>query len=517
MIVDEIRTRLIPLVGDEIDFAVERPSRPEYGDYSTNAALVAAKQQGKNPRELAEELVSKLSGDDLFEKVEVAGPGFVNFTVAATAWQQAVAEILKRGNDFGRQKATGQKVQVEFISANPTGPLTLGNGRGGFGGDVLANVLAWSGHQVEREYYINDAGNQVIALGKTVRGDEHLYAGEYIADLKEKVGPSETPAEAGGAAAKLMLAEIKRTVVRMGIRYDAWFSEQVELHDQGKVEKVLGDLVAAKVTYQQDGAIWLKTTDYGDDKDRVLKKADEEVTYLAVDIAHYYENFVTGKLDRKINILGADHHGYVGRMQAGVEILRQAEGFTGQSDILIAQLVRLMRDGQEVRMSKRAGTYVTLDELLDEVEVDVARFFFVMHAWNTHMDFDLDLAKEQSQKNPVYYVKYAHARISSILKKAGEQPVGDLTKLGDPREFALIRELVELPALIAETAQDYQVQRLPHYTMRLADAFHQFYERCPVISDDADLTAARVALLKATQQVLQNVSDVIGIDAPEKM
>lgn len=515
MVAAKIREIIAQLVPEGTDFTVERPKQADHGDYASNVALVVAKQLGQNPRELAEKWQAQLQDNPLFSAVSVAGPGFLNFTVASGTWHDVVRQIAAQGAKFGTFPATNQKIQVEFISANPTGPLTLGNGRGGFGGDVLARVLARAGHQVEREYYINDAGNQIVSLGKTLTGEEPLYAGEYIKDLQKKVATSGDSLTVGKAGAEAMLAELQQTVARMNINFDTWFSEQ-SVYDSGRIEKVLTDLAKAGATFKQDGALWLRTTEHGDDKDRVLRKQDGELTYLAADIAHYYENFVTGGLDHKINILGADHHGYVARMQAAVEMLRQAEGFTGQSTIIITQLVRLIRDGQEVKMSKRAGTYVTLDELLEEIDVDVARFFFVMKSFDTHMDFDFDLAKEQNQKNPVFYLKYAHARIASILREAPEGS-GTLARLSDPHELALIRELARFPELIQEIATDYQVHRLPHYALGVADRFHQFYEHCKVISEDAELTTDRVQLLRATQIVLQNIGSSLGITMPEQM
>lgn len=517
MVAEKIRELLSEVVPKGTDFSVERPQQAGHGDYATNAALVAAKTSGKNPRVLAEELATKLAKHDLFSNVSVAGPGFVNFVVSPKAWQNALQQILTDRGDYGRFPPTHQKTQVEFISANPTGPLTLGNGRGGFGGDVLANVLSLVGHAVEREYYINDAGNQIVSLGKTLRGDEKLYAGDYVDELASKVNVK-NPAEVVGAeGAGVMLEDIKQTTQRMGIRFDAWFSE-TSVYTSGRVSEVLEMLGKAGATYESEDALWLKTAAQGDDKDRVLRKADGEFTYLAADIAHYYENFVTGRLDRKINILGADHHGYVARMQAAVELLRQATSFTGESTIIITQLVRLIRDGKEVKMSKRAGTYVALEELLDEIDVDVARFFFVMKSFDTHMDFDLDLAKEQSQKNPVFYVKYAHARICSIMAKSDlKDAPADLRKLTQPAECALIRELAEFPAIIQRTAADYQVQRLPHYALGLADVFHNFYETCQVITADEELTKARLQLVRATRIVLQNVGETLGISMPERM
>lgn len=519
MVTEQIRTLLQELTDTDANFTVERPKQPEHGDYASNAALVVAKKQGINPRSLAEQLAEKLNADERFESVEVAGPGFLNFRLAPSMWAQAVEEILDARAKYGTFPKTDKKVQVEFISANPTGPLTLANARGGFGGDVLARVFERAGHDVIREYYVNDAGNQIAQLGATLKGEagEGGYQGEYVDELREQVDTDGTTDEVGAAGAAIMLKQIQRVVKQVGIEFDTWFSERKELHESGEIDKTLADLKKVDATYEKDGALWLKTTHLDDDKDRVLRKSDGELTYLAADLAHFYHQFVQQRLDQSFLLVGADHHGYIGRMMAGVEFLRKAEHFDGRLNILVTQLVRLIRGGQEVKMSKRAGTYMALEELLEEVEPDVARFFFVMKSFDTHMDFDLDLAKEHSQKNPVWYLKYAYARIAGILKKAGRKGGDDLARLDDPAERALIAGLAEFPAVVARTAEDYQVQRIPHYALGLADAFHKFYERCPVISDDKELSAARLRLVEATRQVLDNVGETLGIEMPERM
>lgn len=518
MIRSEIETIITRALGGGVDFAVDRPAKDEHGDFASNVALVAAQQQGKNPRELAESLVKKLRDDKLFTKVEVAGPGFLNFTVASAAWQGELAAILKAKAEFGTWPATGKKIQVEFISINPTGPLHVGHGRGAFAGDVLANVLQRAGNTVEREYYINDAGRQIEILGEAVKGKTDAYKGEYIDHARKKVDITKSTERVGAEAAKLFIGYIQQTVKRMGIKFDVWFSETKELHERDEVKRVLADLAKAGRTYERDGALWLKSSEHGDDKDRVLRKSDGEYTYVAPDLAYHYHKLVKRSFDRAINIWGADHHGAVKRLKAGVEFIREIEGFSGQLVILLAQMVRLVEGGKELKMSKRTGTYVTLDELLDEVDTDVARFFYVMRSLDTQMDFDLDLAREQSQKNPVYYLKYAYARIAGILKKAGRaHRLADLANLEHPAELVLIKQLDEFPTVIAETAEDYQVQRLPHYALKLADVFHKFYEQCPVISDDKALTAARLKLVEGTRIVLKNVGDTLGITMPERM
>lgn len=518
MVTDQIRSAIREVVGDEVEFAVDSPPPGQLGDYSTNAALILAGQQSEQPLVIAEGLAKKLAGKKLFDKVEVAPPGFLNITVAHAAWADTVDAILKDGERFGNWPNTKRRVQIEFISANPTGPLTLANGRGGFGGDVLGRVLARAGNKVEREYYLNDAGVQVETLGKAIKGESDDYGGAYLAELKKELDTTASAREVGAAAAKILAKQIQATVQRMGIKFDTWFSETKELYGTGEVAKTLELLAKAGASYERDGALWLKSTDQGDDKDRVLRKSDGELTYMAADLAYHLHKLAERKFDEAINIWGADHHGYVARLTAGVEQLRTVKPFDGKLTILITQLVRLVQGGQEVKMSKRAGTYVALDDLLDEVPADVARFFFVMKSFDTHMDFDLDLAKQDSQKNPVYYLKYAHARIAGILKKVGEPAArANLAKLTDPAETTLIRDLSEFPDVIRQTADDYQVQRIAHYALDLADRFHKFYERCPVISDDKALSAARLKLLTATQVVFQNVGETLGIEMPDRM
>lgn len=499
-----------------------------FGDYSTNAVLKLAKQQGKNPLELAQEISQKIQ-DPMFAKVEVAPPGFINFTLSQEFLVAQILEILKAKEKYGASNVgLGDKVQVEFISANPTGPLTLGNGRGGFFGDVLANVLAKAGFRVCREYFVNDAGYQVEVLGHSVLKDEQAqYKGDYIDKLNKKFVCwlcSKNPKKVGQKAAKYILKKMLQPTIseRMKIRFDEWVSERA-IRESGLTDKVLAKLKEAELTYEQDGATWFKSTEFGDDKDRVLITSAKDgkasaATYLLPDGAYHYKKFVEDKFSKVINVWGADHHGYIARLQA----IKKALEMPGELEVVIMQLVRLMVKGQEVKMSKRAGTYITLDELLEEIPLDVARFFFLMRAPNTHMDFDLDLAKEQSDKNPVYYVQYAYARICSILRKApsASQPLNDLIaqSLAHPSELALIKQLIRLPEIIADTAQDYQVHRLPQYSLDLVRSFHKFYEDCKVIDEsNKDLTAARLALCEATRITLKNTLSLMGISAPEKM
>jgi arginyl-tRNA synthetase len=523
------------------EIRIEIPENKVNGDYSTNVAMVLAKVVKKNPMETAQSLESAITNQELgiFEKIEVVKPGFINFFLSKDYLQKQVGEILKVKDRYGNLEiGQKQKINVEFISANPTGPLTLGNGRGGFCGDVLANILEKTGYRVTREYYINDAGEQIKKLGHSILGDEEgVYKGDYILDLrkrlKEKICPSGVPLSGrkedvmklGKKAVDLILKEmIMPTVKKMSIKFDKWFYES-ELYKSGEVEKSLEFLKKKKLAYEKDGALWFKSTQFGDDKDRVLIKADGEKTYLASDVAYLKNKFKRG-FKKLIYIWGADHFGYIGRIKAAAEAL----GYKKEDiEIIIMQLVKLFEKGKEVRMSKRTGVYVTLDELIDEVGLDVARFFFLTRSPDSHLNFDLDLAKEQSEKNPVYYVQYANARICSILRKLNSKfeirnskqipnsKFKNFKLLNHPSELNLIKQLIRFPEIIEDTAKDYQVQRLPQYAVDLATSFHQFYRDCQVLSEDGELRKARLGLVLATKIVLKNTLDLMGISAPEKM
>lgn len=498
--------------------SVERPKDGQFGEYTTNVALVLSKLAKKSPMEIAELLKEKLTAPD-FSRIEVANPGYLNFYLSQTELAGRVEEILKAGKEYGNTSfGAGVKVNNEFISANPTGPLTVGNGRGGFYADALANVLRKAGYGVTNEYYVNDAGEQVMKLGHSVLKDtEAVYGGDYIEQLalnNQQTGVRET----GEWAAKEVLEKmIKQSVAeKMQIHFDIWTSEKQLIAD-GYVEKAIDILKEKKLTFEEEGALWLKTTQFGDDKDRVLVKGDGSKTYFASDAG-----YILNKMERGFTVFieswGADHHGYISRFKA----VAQALGFTGEIRFLIVQLVKVVKDGVEVRMSKRAGNVITIDELIETVGHDVARFFFLMYAPETHMNFDLGLAEERSQKNPVYYVQYAHARLFSILRKAKEEGcdtlAGDLMLLAHPKERELIQELMFFPELVETVATDYTVHKLPQYAMKLADKFHSFYDACRVIdSENNELTAARLQLVRATQVVLAETLALMGISAPEKM
>lgn len=497
---------------------VELPEEELHGDYATNIAMVVTKQTKKSPIEIAENLGSRLQtlGSGFFEKVEVAKPGFINFFISREYLQRQVGEILKQKEKFGQLKiGRGKRVQVEFISANPTGPLTVGNARGGPFGDVLANVLKKAGFRVERAYYINDYGMQILILGHSVLKDnEAQYKGSYIDYLNKKIKERE-PSKAGEAAARIIIEEmIKKTTDRLGIKYDEWFSE-LSLHKTKEVDKALEFLKKKDLIYEKDGAWWFLSSKYGDKRDRVVIKSDREKTYLAGDIAYHRYKFEKKKFDKVIDVWGADHAGDVVGLQAAVEAL----GHKGKLDIILLQFVTLFERKERLKMSKRRGMYISMDELLNEVPLDVIRFFFLQKSADTHLNFDISLAKEQSEKNPVYYVQYAHARIFSILKKVKklELKINNLGPLKHPSELALIKQLIRFPEIVTETSKDYQVQRLPQYAVELATIFHQFYRDCRVITEDKDLTQARLALISTTKIILRNTLDLMGISAPEKM
>lgn len=512
---------------------IEPPSDATHGDYATNVAMQLAPAVKDSPTRIATKLVAAIGHVPGVESVEVVPPGFINFRVAPAWFFRAVRSILDDPKGFGRSTVgQNRRIVLEFISANPTGPMTLGNGRGGFSGDALANVMGTAGYAVHREYYVNDIGNQIDRLAESVirrsfqvQGinldyPAELYQGEYISDLAKKLqlhryslkSAPELKERIKGRVVGLMLKDLERVVEKkMQITFDRWFKES-ELHQAKLGEKVLGLLRDKGLLYEQDGAVLIKTTTYGDDKDRVLIKSDGSFTYFLSDIALRYNRFVERKFEREVLFLGADHHGYIGRIKAAMSAL----GFPGAVDFYIVQFVRLMKDGVEVKISKRAGNFVTIEELIDEVGTDVARFFFLMHAANTHMDFDLTLAKQKSDQNPVYYVQYAHARICSMVKKAKGLPATRPNPQTDPSEIQLMKELLRLPTLIEEVAMTYDVHKLPFYAINVATVFHSFYTKVRVI-DEGKVDPRRLALAEAAKIVLAKTLGLMGITAPEKM
>ena len=532
---------------------VEVPGNREHGDYTSNVAFCLAKFLHKSPSATADELVKKIKKISAFTEVSAdkkefskieAKNGFINFFLSPECLRHQLKEILEKKDKYGESNVKGQmsSVNVEFISANPTGPLTIGNGRGGFYGDTLVNILESQGYKVMREYYINDRGEQILTLGRSIkkaqgshslipgieefappwRGEgripgigaveENLYRGDYINDLAKQVNRNLSVEEAGQKAIELILKTYIRPVIRrLGIKFDNWFSEK-SLYKGSKYGEIMEDLMRRDFIYEKDGATWMKTSQLGDSKDRVLIKKDGSETYFLSDILYHFDKFKIRKFDKVIDIWGADHHGYAPRLKAALKALGLPED---NLEIIITQLVRLVKNGKEVKISKRAGVFIKLEELIDEVGLDAARFFFLMYSPNTHMDFDMKLAKERSEKNPVYYVQYAHARISSILRKARLKSNFKLMK--NDAELNLVRKLVEYPEILSDIAVNYEVHRLPRYALELAREFHNFYEKYRVITEDKSLTSARLGLVTATKIVLANALNLMGIKAPNKM
>jgi len=503
-------------------FAVTETAE-RFGDYATNIAMKLSKIVGERPEEIAKKIIKIIGESDnqIIAAATFAGPGFINFKIALPYLQQKILEIIEKDEKYGSSDVgEDRRINIEFISANPTGPLTVGNSRGGVIGDVLANIFLKIGWKVTREYYFNDAGGQIDILGHSIlKDDQAEYKGEYIDKLNKEIKSSDYR-EVGKKAAQIIIDTIKKTTKKMGINFDVWFAEGKDLRDKGKIDEIINWLKEKDLIYDKDGALWFFSTKYGDDKDRVLIKSDGEPTYFALDCAYHKNKFIDRKFDRAINVWGADHYGDLARLKGFV----QALGYKDKFHILLHQFVRIVKDGCEVRMSKRAGNYITVDDLLKEVGKDVYRFFMLEYAPSSHLTFDLELAKERSQKNPVYYIQYAYARISSILNKCKNQnakikmTMQNVKLLQNPAELSLLKELIKLPELVEEIVGDYQVQKLPVYGYNLATKFHNFYEKCSVLaSGNNELTSARIQLLKATQIVLKNTLDLMGIFAPTKM
>jgi arginyl-tRNA synthetase len=520
----------------------ERPRRREHGDWSTNIALTVAKERRTNPRELAATLVESLPDAPFVERVEVAGPGFLNFHLSA----QWLHDVVRRAADptarFGRtDRGAGKKVNVEFVSANPTGPINVVSGRHAAVGDTIATLLEATGHQVTREFYLNDAGRQAQLFGESIATHylrhfdveaelpEDGYKGEYVADLAKELaaelGPRLLDAEPEERSAILrdmgllrMQQEMRIQLERFRTRYDLWFSERT-LHESGSLEDTLAHLKEESLAEERDGALWFLSTRYGDDKDRVLVRETGAPTYLAGDAAYLRDKFGRG-FDHLIYLWGADHHGTVARLKA----MAQALGHDPDAvEIRLIQVVTLSSEGQSLKGSKRAGVFVTLDELVDEVGVDAARYTFLTRGIDAPLDFDIEAAKEQAPENPVYYVQYAHARICSILRKAAEAghsadvPNAPLDRLEHPSEDTLMRKLASFEEVVVEAAEQRAPQKITRYVEELASAFSGFYRDCKVVTEDEGLTAARLALCVATKSVIAESLGLLNVSAPERM
>ncbi|KTD61545.1 arginine--tRNA ligase [Legionella spiritensis] len=559
----------------DVEIRIERSKEPEHGDFSTNLAMVLAKPCRQSPRQLAQLLISHLPEHPSLLRTEIAGPGFINFFMNSTSLLQVIQQVLHEGEAYGRVDiGQGRKVILEFVSANPTGPLHVGHGRGAAFGATLANVLQTAGYDVYREYYVNDAGRQMNILavsvwlrylalvGEAVVFPVNGYRGDYVSEIAEKaIGQCgyeyrvawteitrDLPADEtdGGdkelyidalilrarsllgeegfkrihqLALESVLADIKEDLAEFGVDYDGWFSEQ-SMMDNGAIDKAVRALKDAGHTYEREGAIWFKATDFGDEKDRVLIRANGQPTYFASDVAYHWNKYDRG-FDRVIDVFGADHHGYVTRIREAVKALGHGDDF----DILLVQFAILYRGGERVQMSTRSGSFVTLRELRQEVGNDAARFFYVMRKPEQHMDFDLDLAKSESSDNPVYYIQYAHARISSVLRQLQErglswdEAVGmaNLDKLQESHEQSLITMMSRYPEVITSAARSCEPHQVAYYLRELANNLHSYYNAVQLLCQDEVQRAARLCLLKAVRQVLRNGLQLLGVSSPESM
>jgi arginyl-tRNA synthetase len=517
--------------------SLDRPPKPELGDYSSNAAMLLAGPLGDNPRAVAArlqtELEAGLAESGSLDRIEVAGPGFVNLFLSDSWYRRALASLVAAGEDLGPSPTDSpERVLVEFVSANPTGPLHVGGGRHAAYGDSLVRLLEAAGHEVEREFYVNDAGSQVTRFADSIAArmagedpPEDGYGGDYVIELGRRLaaeGADPDDREAlGRRGIELMLDGVRQTLERFGVRFDTFFSER-DLYSRGEVDAALAQLEEAGHTYRSEDALWLRTTEFGDDKDRVLIRSNGEPTYLTADIAYHWDKLQRG-FERLIDVLGADHHGYVPRIRAAIAALgADPESF----EALIMRLVHIVEEGERAQMSKRTGDFVSLDELLDDIGVDATRWFMLWRSVDTTVDLDLELARSQSSENPVYYVQYAHARIASILRKAGaaaEEAAGGLADGAagtglEPSEKALIKRLLEFPDEVRESAARRAPHRICAYSTAVAADFHAFYRDCQVIGAEGDgVERSRLALCLATKRTIASALALLGISAPERM
>ena len=527
---------------DGLDFVLERPRDAGHGDLATNIAMLLARRERANPRKTAERVLQELKlPPSLIAKTEIAGPGFINFWLAEDQLAQAHQQILKAGAKYGRALwGAGLKVNVEFVSANPTGPLHVGHGRGAALGDAIASLLEWTGHTVTREFYVNDAGVQIDkaaqSLWARIRQEagyqaevpEGGYHGEYVREnargVLEREGRAfaDLPEEEALRRCRSLIVRIQREeqdsdLEQFGVKFDVISSEQ-SAYDSGGVERAIQLLESRGLTYESEGALWLRTTDFGDDKDRVLRKSDGTLTYLTPDIAYHIDKHDRG-FDRVIDVWGADHHGYIPRMRAALAALGYPPEFF---DVELVQLVRVVRGGQEVKMSKRSGEFVTLRDLYEEVGVDAARYFFLARKGASPLDFDIDLAKKQTDENPIFYVQMAHARLSGIFRTAQRDPdtvEGDLDMRGlpDPEDVELLKKLVQFPEVVEKAAREREPHRITVYLHELATVVHGWYHRTRTLGEPADVEKARLLLTRAARTVLANALALLGISAPDRM
>ena len=526
-------------------FIIEKPADKKNGDFSSNIAMAGARAYHQAPRMIAEAIVKNFSLDGGYiDRCEIAGPGFINFYLSDKYYSDVLKDIVSSGDNYGRSDyGEGKKMLVEFVSANPTGPMHIGNARGGAIGDCLASVLDAAGYDVQREFYINDAGNQIEKFatslevrylqecGKDVELPEDAYHGEDITvharnffnEVGDKYAECESQERRDALVAYALpknIAGLEADLGKYRIKYDKWFREST-LHNDGSVQKIIEALKEKGVTYEQDGALWFKASEFGNDKDIVLIRANGIPTYIVPDIAYHYNKLVTRGYDKAIDVLGADHHGYIPRMKAALTALGLD---ANRLDIVIMQMVRLVRNGETIKLSKRSGKAITLNTLLEEVPIDAARFFFNLREPNSHFDFDLELAAKQSSENPVYYVQYAHARICSIIKKAADEGIGvttpseeALNRLNSSEERDLISHLASLTDEIIGAAKSYDPARITHYVIELATLFHKFYNAHRVVSDDKELTEARLFLCTAVKNTIKNILVMLKVDVPESM
>ena len=526
-------------------FIIEKPADKKNGDFSSNIAMAGARAFHGAPRMIAEAIVKNFSLDGGYiDRCEIAGPGFINFYLSDKYYSDVLKDIVASGDSYGRSDyGEGKKILVEFVSANPTGPMHIGNARGGAIGDCLASVLDAAGYDVQREFYVNDAGNQIEKFatslevrylqecGKDIELPEDAYHGEditvharnFFSEVGDKYANCDSQERRDALVAYALpknIAGLEADLGKYRIKYDKWFREST-LHKDGSVQKVIEALKERGVTYEQDGALWFKASEFGNDKDIVLIRANGIPTYIVPDIAYHYNKLVTRGYDKAIDVLGADHHGYIPRMKAALTALGLD---ADRLDIVIMQMVRLVRNGETIKLSKRSGKAITLNTLLEEIPIDAARFFFNLREPNSHFDFDLELAAKQSSENPVYYVQYAHARICSIIKKAAEEGVEVVTpsaealnRLNSDEERDLISHLAGLTDEIIGAAKNYDPAKITHYVIDLATLFHKFYNAHRVVSEDKELTEARLFLCTAVKNTIKNILVMLKVDVPEAM